>query len=825
MAVDEQLHGTGVILPGQILRGEVPQHRGGDGILPIQVAVEPVGGIQQAELTVHSVEEAAHIVNMLGLSEDGVGEVHQVQPGEPGGGDKALILLEKGAELAGGEGKAGYRPLGDQVHVPALGEVVHDVIVTGDTLGIVGEVSIEEVCQQVSAVIHLAVALEDLVVHPEGGDRRGRAEDLYPGHRAAPVGGVGLQGGVESGGVGITAGVRHQDGGVGDGGEIADDGRLVRGGEGGAIQNGVEVAAAGGGLLPDGVGLLAPASPVQHGGHKAHGIHHTHPVDLPGGADDELAKLGLGEAGGDLNGDGVKPQHIGHSPAETAAAPVDVIGVSRRSRRGTPGGGNKDQVCWIAGPPPVIRSQAAELVFVAEGGEGGGAILGAEPDHDAGFLTGGHRVPEGLGVSLLLIDIVGEAHHTDLLAFGELLILLDDLVEALGVGGLVRFPSGVGVEVDFRLRRGAGVLPRQEGEDRRAVHRAVVSAVVDVVKISTAVLGVTGDGLVHIGDDGALAGETVAVEDVHIEAGVLAPLQQGGGIVARRETLKAGFVGNGQGVSQGGGGREVGGDPRLLAQPVGSVRLHAAHRLDRRRLTGKAQRLDGAGILPLGGLGQPGDDGGCLAAADGLVGGEGAIGVIAHQDACPVEEEDVLAVGGGGVDIRQSVDEVDGRELALRQGGGENVGHLSPGDGLAIAAGELLAGEHPILDGVVQVDLVPRIALDETALPRGVAGVEPGRHGDGLGHGDITVGGEVSVGAPHQSQLIGGGGALGVPGVGGDVLVDPCPVGAATAEVAHPGDGFRRGGGEGQGREGQAQGQSQQQGENSFGFHTLLLGK
>ena len=153
------------------------------------------------------------------------------------------------------------------------------------------------------------------------------------------------------------------------------------------------------------------------------------------------------------------------------------------------------------------------------------------------------------------------------------------------------------------------------------------------------------------------------------------------------------------------------------------------------------------------------------------------------------------------------------------------MGHLSPGDGLAIAAGELLAGEHPILDGVVQVDLVPRIALDETVLPRGVAGVEPGRHGDGLGHGDITVGGEVSVGAPHQSQLIGGGGALGVPGVGGDVLVDPCPVGAVTAEVAHPGDGFRRGGGEGQGREGQAQGQSQQQGENSFGFHTLLLGK
>ena len=355
--------------------------------------------------------------------------------------------------------------------------------------------------------------------------------------------------------------------------------------------------------------------------------------------------------------------------------------------RRAPGGGDKYQL-WCVISIPQIRNHALHAVLVAEWQEGRRTVFPTEPDHDTRIFAGGYRVPESLGIGLGHVDVVGKAHHGDLFPFRQGLVLLNDLVETFRVGCLICLPGGMGVVVYLRARSSADVRIGQEGENSRAVHLSIDAAVVDIVEIDPAGLFIASDGLIHIGDNRPLSGEPMGVENIHVEAGVLSPLQQRLRVVASRELISRGefgAVGEGEGIGQRRGAGQIGGNGEGISKPVFTVGLHPVYRLGLDELPGKTQWLDGAalgGQMPAGiWLNHTGSDCGHLTAGDGRIGGEGAGAVVSCEHTGPVQQKDVIVVGGGVIHVGQGRDRVDRSQFRCRQGGGKDMGQLPPGGG------------------------------------------------------------------------------------------------------------------------------------------------
>lgn len=71
--------------------------------------------------------------------------------------------------------------------------MIHDVVAAGNSVHIVVEIAVEQVSEEVAAVIYTVDHLH-LIAGPEGGDHGGGTKNLYPGHNAAPLGEVRLEG-------------------------------------------------------------------------------------------------------------------------------------------------------------------------------------------------------------------------------------------------------------------------------------------------------------------------------------------------------------------------------------------------------------------------------------------------------------------------------------------------------------------------------------------------------------------------------------------------------------------------------------------------------
>lgn len=105
--------------------------------------------------------------------------------------------------------------------------------------------------------------------------------------------------------------------------------------------------------------------------------------------------------------------------------------------------------------------------------------------------------------------------------------------------------------------------------------------------------------------------------------------------------------------------------------------------------------------------GHSGNDRGDLAAADGGIGGKGALFIVPGQYARPVQQENILVVRSGGIYVGKFAHHVDCGQLRFRQGGGKQMGHLRPGNIRSVAAGKIIAGQDAIGDRIIHIDLIP----------------------------------------------------------------------------------------------------------------------
>ena len=185
------------------------------------------------------------------------------------------------------------------------------------------------------------------------------------------------------------------------------------------------------------------------------------------------------------------------------------------------------------------------IVFVAERQEGCRSIFPAEPNHHTCVLAGGYRIPKSLSVGLSLIYVIRETYHGDFFSIRQAFVLLDDLIEAFSVSRLICLPRSVSVIVHLRIWGGTDVLPRQQRQDRRAMHLSVNAAVVDVVQIDSAGLLIVADGLIYISDHRSIPSKSVLMQDVYIE--------QRSRIITRGELIFRGELGairKGKGIGQ-----------------------------------------------------------------------------------------------------------------------------------------------------------------------------------------------------------------------------------------------------------------------------------
>ena len=74
---------------------------------------------------------------------------------------------------------------------------------------------------------------------------------------------------------------------------------------------------------------------------ETHRIDDLHAIVVVGGLYYQGAQFILGQSRVDLDGDGVQAEHIGHGPAQTAGAPVDIGRTAHGGCCRAPGGGDK----------------------------------------------------------------------------------------------------------------------------------------------------------------------------------------------------------------------------------------------------------------------------------------------------------------------------------------------------------------------------------------------------------------------------------------------------------------------------------------------------
>ena len=449
---------------------------------------------------------------------------------------------------------------------------------------------------------------------------------------------------------------------------------------------------------------------------------------------------------------------------------------------------------------------------LAAGIDGGHAGVGGLPLHAVvGGVGGIHRGAEVLAVPNLqrqAAGVHGDAGDLDLRGDGDLAGGGLSVVGGDGDGGGALPLGGDGAAAADGGHAGVGGGPGD----------AVIGGVAGLHRGGQAAGGAlrqTHGGLVQ-GDAGDLHG---GGGDGDL-AGGLDPVGGGGGdgggtllhggdlaVVHSSHAGVGGLPGHvGDGGVSGGGGDGKGGGLALLQRQAGLVHGQL----------GGGNHLHGNGLPQLG-HGHAGDDGGHRRAGDGGLGDEGALGVAAGEDARPVEEIDVVIVGGTGGQIGNGavLHRVFLLQSLLRQGLGQNGGKL-PAGGHRVIVGKLALGNDAVFEGIVHIDLIPGVALDEVGAAGLIDAVEPAGQGNGGAHGNVAVGGEGNgAGALHQTQLIGGLDVFRVPGAGRHIGKGTGGVGGALLEV-----GQTLACGQSSGTEGHHQPQGQRQGQDAF-FHTI----
>ena len=199
----------------------------------------------------------------------------------------------------------------------------------------------------------------------------------------------------------------------------------------------------------------------------------------------------------------------------------------------------------------MIRDHIVKIALVAEGKECRSGIFSTEPHHNSCFLTGGDRIPEGLGILLCWVNIVREAHHGDFLSLRQTRILFYNLIQTLRVGILVSLPGSMTIEIYLCFRRCTNFHTRQQGKHRRAVHGSIGIRIVGIMEIHIGIGFMVVDGLIHIGNHGSLACIAEFMQYIHIQARLLAPLQKYLRIKSGRHLLrKICFVGEDYAICQ-----------------------------------------------------------------------------------------------------------------------------------------------------------------------------------------------------------------------------------------------------------------------------------
>ena len=208
---------------------------------------------------------------------------------------------------------------------------------------------------------------------------------------------------------------------------------------------------------------------------------------------------------------------------------------------------------------------------------------------------------------------------------------------------------------------------------------------------------------------------------------------------------------------------------------------------------------------------------------DAVVGAErGMFPAGEHAGAVKGVHAERIVLGHVHVGDGALLHQIDLRVGAFGQRVGHNVGKLGAADALQVGIVLIVGGEDAVLHGVVHISLIPGSALHEDKTVAGVGAVDAGGKGDGLGQGDVAVGGEHALagflvhGALHQAVAVYGGDMGGVPA--GNVAEGILGIGVDRLEIV---ESICRGG-RGAGAEQGGQDQSQKGGIQSLQARQLL---